>query len=512
MPSNLGLKASSLLHRAIRYVRRRLPKRGFEPRDGVESESCSAEMLKLSRFSNGVTLYRGDEKSEQEQLLNPFGDPWLSREAHNKFIPTMTGSLVGFLNTKVGKLGIPLRGTPEVTHAYTRYSGYSTRNYHYDESVCKLTMNMPAFEEMRETYKRKGLAKRFIGYAVMNYDDTYLFGKNSGLPEDHYVHQPERSPNPEDRLKFVEGEALVAHGYVFDIRKPEVRTALCNRVLEIMVSNEVDAVLIDYAVRRYGFGAPGLIFDLPKDWFPSFQENQFKMFTELHGLLKANGKTLFLNGTMLDSILVTEPQLVRQYLKASDGMFWEQPFRWEWRNYERDGVDYYDRLQEFFDNSHRMKKQLIVKSGTYRFHGTEDVIAGWTTRFKMTDEGIERHLAEYLTCFFMLYANRHYDTLFHTHPTEHFDIYTSEAYFDIWSKPIGPDLTKRVRYSKHVHMREFENAFVFVNNTLDAVELDPSVVEGELSQPIPAITLEPLSGKIVMKDELAAIEGGAATN
>lgn len=508
----MSFKVPLFVDQAIRFVRRNLPKRKFQPRDGIESESCSAKMLKLSRFKNGVAIHRPEDKSEQEQLLNPFGDPWITREAHNPFIPTMTGSLIAFLNSKVGKMGTPLRGGPDVTHAYTRYSGYSPSNYHYDESVCKLTMKMPAFEKMREVFKRKGLNKRFIGYAVLNYDDGYLFGPNAGLPEEYYVHNPDESLEPKHRLKFVEGPALDAEGCVFDIRRPEVRTALCNRVLEIMVANEIDAVLIDYAVRRYGFGAPSLIFDMPKDWFPNFQENQILLFRELHDLLKANGKTLFLNGTMLDSILVTEPQLVRQYLKISDGMFWEQPFRWEWRNYERDGIDYYDRLQQFFDNSHVMKKQLIVKSGTYRFHGTEDKISGWTKRFEMTDAGIERHLVEYLTCFFMLYANRHFDVLFHTHPAKFFDIYTSEAYFDIWSKRVGQGVTKRVRYSKHVHMREFDEAFVFVNNTLDPVELDPSVVDGEFSQPIPAITLEPLSGKIVMKDELAAIEGGAATN
>lgn len=485
---------------------------GFIPAYGIETESCSGKDLKLRQFRSRKKLYREDEKTESEILLNPFGDPWVTRLAHNYFIPTMTGSLTGYMKEQVGKVSQPLRGQPEVTHAYTRYSGFASRNYHYDENICRLSMDMPRFKEMREMFKRKGLTKKFIGYAVMNYDDHNLFGKHSGLPEEYYVHKPEDSRNPEDRLKFVEGDALLAYGHVFDIRNPEVRTTLCNRIVEAMEANDVDAVLIDYAVRRYGFGAPGLVHDMPKDWFINFQDFQFLLFKELSALVRSKGKILFLNGTMLDSILVTEPLMVREYLKHCHGMFWEQPFRWEWRNYEKDGEDYYERLQRFFDVSHDFKRQLIVKSGTYRFHGTEDIIKGWTSRFKITNYGIERHLVEYLTCFFMLYANRYYDTLYHTHPTELFDIYSSEAYFDIWSKQIGDPLTRRVPYSKHVHLREFENGFVCLNNTLEPVTIDPAVVQDHFSTPLPARTLEPLSGTIIMKDKAADPEDTPASN
>ena len=488
------------------------PDSDFPPKDGVEKESCSAKDMKLSRFSSWRKFYRANEKSKTELLLNPFGDPWITREAPNPAIPTMTGSLLGYMRKQVGDVAVPMMGKKEVVRAYTHYSGYSISEFHYDENVGRLNMNMPEFRKMRDLYRTIGLTKNFIAYAVLNYDDHNLFGKHSGLPEEYFVHKPEDSRDPKDRLNFVDGQGLIAHGHVFDIRRPEVRTTLCERVLEMMMANDVGTVLIDYAVRRYAFGSPHLVHDMPEGWFPNFQEHQINLFKELFELLDQNNKKLLLNGTMLDSILVTEPTMVRQFTKNCHGMMWEQPFRWEWRNYNKDGEDYYERLDRFFENSHNYKRHHIIKSGTYRFHGSEDVIPGWTTRFKKTNYGIERHLAEYATCFFLLYADRRYDALYHTHPTAVYDIYSSEPYFNIWATDIGEALTKRVPYSKHVHIREFENAFVCLNNTSKRVKLSPETVEGQFSVPLPAATLKPVSGTIIMKDKAADPEDTPASN
>ena len=227
--------------------------------------------------------------------------------------------------------------------------------------------------------------------------------------------------------------------------------------------------------------------------------NAAVLISELYGRMKAEGRMLFLNGVMLDSISVTEPDLIKLYMKVCHGMFWEQPFRWEWRTFDNGTENYYQRLERFFELSHLYKKNLIIKSGTYRFHATEDVEQDWKARFETTDAGIEKHLAEYAVCFFLMFYNRHFDCLYHTHPTELFDIYTSEAYFDIWDAEIGEPLGARVEHSPHIQIREFENAFVYLNNTLKPVQLSHRKLVGKFRSQPPLPELQPLSGKIVFK-------------
>jgi hypothetical protein len=480
----------------------------IRPSYGVESETCSSKMLGLSRFQSDEKFYRRSEKSETEALLNPFGDPWSARKPRNRFISTMTGSLLGYTRKQRGAFADPLCSDPDsplpVSKAYKNYSSHSTSDFHYDETICRLAREMPAFHAMRDQFKQHGIQKRFIGYAVLNYDDHFLFSKPSGLPEDFYMHKPEESRRPEDRIKFRDGTTLVASGDVFDIRKTEVRSRLCDIVAATMDEHDVDGVLVDYAVRRFAFGAPGLIEDLPADWFENFQKNQHRMIAELYEKVSARGRLLFLNGVMLDSITVTKPELINLYLKVCHGMFWEQPFRWEWRTFHNGEQDYYQRLEQFFRLAEYYKKFLIVKCGTYRFHATEDIDTSWTSRFIKTDHGIERHLAAYLSCFYLLFQNRHYSRLYYTHPTELFDIFASEPFFDIWDKDIGEPLTGRIEYSPHVQVREFERAIVFVNNTLKSVRISPRLTPGGISRRLPRKILPPLSGTIWIKTEARA--------
>lgn len=474
-----------------------------KPNHGVIGESCSQKILGLDRFRSPTKLYRPGNKSPTEQLLNPFGDPWASRRARNRYIPTMTGSVASLLLQERGPRHLPLAegrfGATRSILAYRNYSEKSVSAFHYDETVTKISPSMPDFQDMKQRFAAHGLSKRYIGYAVLNFDDGLLFPKKDELPEHFYLHRTGSPGLRADRLTFKDASTLIASGNVFDIRRPEVRTALCDRVVKCMVENGVEGVLVDYAVRRYGFGAPGMMDEMPEGWFESFQDYQFSLMTELYEKLDAAGLLLFLNGVMLDSIRVTEPDLINAYLKHCHGMFWEQPFRWEWRDYQNGLEDYYQRLDRFFALIVARKKLLVVKCGTYRFHATEDILPSWTERYQMTDYGIERHLASYLTCLFLLFYTRYWHVLYYTHPTDLYDIFCSEPFFDVWDAEIGDALTGRIEYSKHVQIREFENALVFVNNTLKPVVISPRLTPNGVKTKLPRLTLAPLSGRIWIK-------------
>lgn len=474
-----------------------------KPSHGISVESCSQKTLGLSRFKSQEKLYQPAEKSLAEQLLNPFGDPWASRKDVNRYIPTMTGSVTSLVLKARGGVALPLAkdqfATTNSVQAYRNYSEKSHSPFHYDETVTKIAPAMPEFQKLKERFEAQELSKRFIGYAVLNYDDRFLFPERDELPEHFYLHHAGSAGLRADRLNFKDASTLIASGHIFDIRRPEVRTALCDRVLKCMVDNGVDGVLIDYAVRRYGFGAPAMMDEMPEGWFESFQDHQFALMTELYEKLDAGGRLLFLNGVMLDSIRVTEFGLVNSYLRHCHGMFWEQPFRWEWRDYNNGTEDYYQRLEAFFALIVARKKLLVVKCGTYRFHATEDIDPSWTSRYQMTDHGIERHLASYFTCLFLLFYTRYWHVFYYTHPTDLYDIYCSEPFFRIWDSEIGDAVTGRVEYSKHVQIREFENAFVFVNNTLKPVVISPRNTPPGLETRLPRLTLAPLSGRIWVK-------------
>lgn len=471
---------------------------------GVPSESCHSKQLGLQRFRTAEKLKLPKLKTLTEQILNPFGDPWASKKRQkNRFIPVITSSAAEFLRRERGALADPLASDPSfpspLTRDFSRYAKSQASVFHYDETLARLAPDMKRYQQVKTLYAEHRIPKRFIGYAVLNYDDHTLFPKGTPLPEHFYMHLPESSQRPEDRLNFTDGSTLIASGHVFDIRKPDVRKALVDAVERAMVQNELDAVLIDYAVRRYAFGSPELLDELPKEWFQEFQEHQFKLVCELYERLKSSGKLLFLNGVMLDSIIVTEPKLINLFIKHCDGMMWEQPFRWEWRDYQNGEIDYYERLQSFFDLCAYYKRRLIVKTGTYRFHATEDIESGWNKRFVKTNYGIEEHLALYNTAFFLLYYNRHFSNLMHSHPTEVWDVFTSQAHFKFWDIPIGEALSSRIEYGRHVHYREFENAFVFVNNTLKPFRISAKRKCPVTGHRLPHIKLRPFSGRIWIK-------------
>lgn len=381
------------------------------------------------------------------------------------------------------------------TEAYNNYSNLASSPYHYDETVSRIAPEMSAFRKMKADFAKLNLRKKFIGYTVVNFDEHNLYALGDEPPESAYLHYPESSMARADRVRFKDGSTLIASGEVFDIRKPEVRELLAKSLAKLMTVNDVDAVLVDYAVRAYAFGIPALMDVLSPQWIGEFQEHQLLLIKTLHAELRAAGKELFLNGVMLDGIISTEPELVRMFGKHCDGLFWEQPFRYEWLNFNDNGTNYYDRLDEFFDIIYAMKKKLIVKQGTYRFHATEDIQKSWTWRFANTDHGIERHLAEYLTCFYLLYANRHRSMMLYTYPVEMSDIFASEAYFSFWNTKVGEPTHKRMELASHIHMRVYENGIVFVNNRLESAKISNKLCPTEYKGRIPRLKLQPLSGR-----------------
>lgn len=482
------------------------------PQYGVTSEACSAAELGLDRFASEERFYQPEEKSDYERLLNPFGDKWAARKRKNRFIPTMTGSLTRLLERHDGPEVSPLTepSQHEDAGAYAQFLKRAASDLHYDETIGHLRPDMARLKRVKAEFQAAGVKKKFIGYTVVNFDNNLLMPKSENLPESFYLHSPEASQRPEDRLWFSPGASLVDGGHVFDTRKAEVRSAICQAILRRLIDNDVDGVLIDYAVRPFAFGAPQLIDVMPRPWFDTFQEVQLRLVEELYETLKPYNKLLFLNGVMLDSITVTDPRLVRLFAKHCDGMMWEQPFRWEWRTFDNGDADYYDRLEQFFDIFAHLGKKLIVKAGSYRFHATEHIEPSWNARFKKTNYGVERHLAKYNTCFFLIFFNRFFSILFLTHPTKLKDIYASEAYFDFWDCEIGEALGAGRRLSRDVMAREFEHAVVFVNNTLEPFEVSPALTPEGFSSAVPKITLAPLSGEIWIKPGVRILHASPA--
>lgn len=464
---------------------------------GVTSDSCSAEMLGLQRFSKPEGVYDARLKLPLEFALNPFGDAWQRCEAVNPSISVASSGLLGMLQQSDPGFEALFEidgGLPEELEDFIGFWGRCSSPYYYDESIARLAPSMPRFRSFKRRFSKWGINKRYIGYCVVNFDDGMLFPKSAPAPEWAYVHLPEDSNEPADRVVFVDSSALEASGPVFDIRKVEVRSLLAAAVSGAMERNDVDAVLIDYAVRVYAF-PDSANHSMPDGWFESYQENQLALLKAVYGEVSETGRELFLNGVMLDGIGATEISLVRLFLKAADGMFWEQPFRWEWRSYHDGERDYYDQLDEVFELFRFWSKRLFVKAGSYRFHASEDIEPDWRSRFWRTDSGIERHLADYFLCMFLVFQRSALTSYVYSHPVELHDVFASLAYFGSYSEQIGRALGDRIALREHVFLREYEDGYVFVNNTLEPFSLR----SGRRGLPIGLAfrTLAPLSGLIV---------------
>lgn len=483
--------------------------RRFSASVGVPSESCDGRELGLARFSSHGKFAHAERKTAPERLGNPFGEPWGSRRKRNGYIPTATSSCAAFRRREYGMRSDPLDNScafgEELSRDYANYLRFASSDYHYDETIGRLAKSMPAFAAVKDAFKRHNIEKKFIGYAVINFDDGQLLSGNDQAPERYYVHKPESSLDKGDRVRFVDGGALVASGDVFDIRQPEVRSFLVATIRDRMARNDMDAVLIDYAVRRTGFGSPSLVHEMPPGWFENIQESQLALFQELYSALSVDGRELFLNGIMLDSIVATDTNLVRVFMKCCDGMFWEQPFRWEWRHFNDGKQDYYQRIASMCEIATSQKRKIIFKTGTYRYHLTEDLADSWTERYGRTDWGIEKHLSEYFTSLFLIFSDRRYMALMYTHPTELWDVFASEAYFNIWHFPVGEACGAYEKLADHVLLRRFERAIVLVNNTLDAVSVPVATPEEWGVGGAIKVFLKPLSGRIIMQAELNSI-------
>lgn len=140
---------------------------------GVPSESCSAEMLGLYRFSVTPKFFAAESKGPAERVLNPFGDPWSRSKPSHGPLHLMTSScrqlfyhLAPDLAAKLGTTGD--RSGPELTK-HAAFLNNARSPYHYDETVSHLAPSMPDFVKLKTLFAQLGIRKKLIGYTVVNF-------------------------------------------------------------------------------------------------------------------------------------------------------------------------------------------------------------------------------------------------------------------------------------------------------------------------------------------------------
>lgn len=430
-------------------------------------------------------------KGPIEQIVNPFGDPWASRFQANPSIPVATSSLLALFSR--GNLVETGRINDQRLHMsrdFVNYHQHASSPYHYDESVAKISEDMPSFRQMRKAFLDAGLTKKFIGYSTVNFAESERMAGYRDAPERFFLHYKGMPETRENRIVFRDkGES----GDVYDIRLPECREYLAQALTKAMVINNVDAVLLDYSASEHAFGSITSSY-YPDDWFPIFEEIQYAMLGKVTQVANSKGKEVFCNGVTLDGLYITSPEKTDLFVEACNGAFWEQPFRDEWRDVGPDPNAYYDRLEKFFAIGRRRDRKFFIKQGTYRYTGIESDAPGWNWRFAKTSYEKERRLAEYLLAFYLLYSAGELTPLIYTHPVIPNDIFASEAYFSIFDLDVGMPLAKSHKLADHVYCRLFSKAIVVLNNSDDIYRgaiLEGSQLSGK------TVSLPPQSGKII---------------
>ncbi|WP_197279887.1 putative glycoside hydrolase [Bosea sp. AAP35] len=358
---------------------------------------------------------------------------------------------------------IKTNGELKEDNEFYHYQRYASSPYHYDESIAKLAMDMPLYRAVRASFEKAGVHRKFIGYTTVNFADTAAMPGYAEAEERFFLHTPGKNVTKDNRVKFAERGALNAGGDVFDIRNPEFHIYIADKIVDAMNVNNIDAILIDYSASQFAFGS-GIPELMPIDWFSHFEENQFNLLSRISERAASSGKEIFCNGLTLDGIYHTDPKKARLFLSACHGAFWEQPFRTEWRDNGPDPENYYKRLQQLFDIALELGKTIIIKQGSYRFHGAEDIDPGWKWRFRKTTREKERQIMNYCLAFYLLYTQGGMTPLIYSHPTSILDIFASEAFFSELEIDIGKPLGPRYRIADHVQVRHFSKATVVLNN------------------------------------------------
>ena len=394
-----------------------------------------------------------------EAVVNPFGDPWARRSRKNKTVSVATSSLLRLTG------GERWQGAAfEPSAAFWNFHRHASSPYHFDESIAKLADDMPLFRAVQTAFRRAGIQKTFIGYTAPNFVESAGMPGVAEADESFFLHESGATVTPATRLHFADSGALSAAGAIIDIGNPAAREHFAKHIVAAMVKNDLEAVLLDYAGAQSPFGA-GMRKRMPQGWFEAFDRAQYDYLSLISEYAAQHGRHILYNGLTADGIWHTDVARAAYWLKACHGSFWEQPFRTEWRDGRKRGDDYYHRLDQFFGLAEEQGKPIIIKQGTYRFHGTEEVNPGWRWRFARTDAQKERRLAEYLFAFHVMFARGPLTPLIYTHPVEAFDIFASEAYFNIWDTDIGAPRGPREKLADHVFRRRFENATVVLNNS-----------------------------------------------
>lgn len=336
---------------------------------------------------------------------------------------------------------------------------------------------MPEFRRLRAAFDAAQVPKRFVGYSTVNFAESTTMPGYRNAPETFFVHRRGMPRTRENRLVFVDDGELVAHGHVFDIRDPACREHLAQSITRAMVDNGVDAVLLDYAAGHYSFDSNNA-FDYPDGWHQRFEENQTELLTLITDTANRAGKEVFCNGMTLDGLYSTAVAKADLHMSACNGLFWEQPFRREWRDRSDDPDTYYDRLDRFFEIAQRRDKLVFVKQGTYRVHGSETEEPGWTWRYPRTSRATERRLAEYFLAFHLLYADPKLTHLIYTHPVELYDVFASEAHFEVFDVDVGVALGPRRKLTDHVFARQYSKALIVLNNSDERFRGEVAVAPG----------------------------------
>jgi hypothetical protein len=445
------------------------------------------------------------DKSAVERLANPFGDPWAEKGPPNRSIPIGTSTMYRLYDaidgveprvTKEG--GFDLR----MEEAEKHFLANSNHPFHYDESIAHLRTEMPAFRAVKARFESYGIHKTFIGYTFINVvDDKHFLGVTPKLKEEWFVHKAGCEPTPENRVVVVNDGSIERDGYLMDTTNAGFARFMADAIVQAMVHNGVDAVLIDFMGHMYPLGYYQHRDVLPIEFLENYREGQRRCLKIIARAAQAQGKMVFCNGIGLDGLYEQSYHDILRLTQACDGVFWEQPFRDEWREVgEFDSTVYYTRLRDFFELSKLTGKYVLIKQGTYRYSGDEKAVPGWKARFDITSAEQERRLARYLLSFYLLFTCGERTPMIYTHPVKVFDIFSSEAYFREWDTPIGAPLGDYIRYTKHIYSRRFENGLVICNNSIHAYgrKLDTPYrnLDGEL---VTRISMPGKTGLILLK-------------
>ena len=415
-------------------------------------------------------------KSPLEEYLNPFGDEWRLAE-RNPDIPLMAP--IACLRA----LPEDLRAaTPEQNAFLSQLAaplvwGGCINVMSPPELVPRDLLPQASLDRIAEL-KSHHPGQRFLGYTDVAQFSSALAGFQD-IAKDHqdwFIHHAVAPAGGDSIVRMRSGAKMM------DITNAEFQRFIADHIKLSLETYGLDGLLIDGvsptpANRTDPENVPKAIRD---GWAAGWVD-----------LIRAVKQAVGEEKLVFANVNESEAEMVRSVIGGADGVFLEDPLGALAIDLEK------SRKRAYFENA----VSAAASQDKYVINSVNTNIN--RTTFATTSAELEQRYATYYTAGHLMFFEGTKALMLYYTPSRSGVQFRSQPFFTDWNLRVGPSKSRYELVADGVYRREFQNAWVYLNNGEEPYEAGfPEPVRTPEGEQVELYTVPPKSGMIFMREPL----------